>query len=501
VIGFAECDNQSWLSARRVRTAPHQSRSQDRHKQALQLRAQENSMRAAYAVTTIVLAVVAGVAVDPVRFGADDSDRSAALRQAIDDGPARNVVLFIGDGMGDSEITAARNYAVGAAGRLAMDALPLSGAYTTYSVQELDPGLPDYVTDSAASGTGWATGQKTSNGRISTTARTDRDLKTILEIARERGMRTGNVTTAELTDATPAVLAAHVANRSCQGPADMAACPQDRKSAGGKGSIAEQMLAHDIDVLMGGGAARFDQQTMEDGRSPIQEALARGYRVIGGAAGLPLTTPGRKLLGLFNAGNMTTEWSGLEALPYPSNVGRPQVCKEDNRPVGEPSLAEMTAKAIELLDRPTGPGFFLQVEGASIDKEDHNANPCGQIGETIAFDRAVRIGMDFARAHRDTLVIVTADHGHTSQIVSMPTDLDHPTGVMSVLLTHDQAPMTIAYGTNLYHRPMDHTGTQVRIAAMGPQAANVVGIRDQTDLFRLMLRAIDGTSGGQSSTR
>jgi alkaline phosphatase len=145
--------------------------------------------------------------------------------------------------MGDSEITAARNYSVGAAGRLAMDALPLTGEYTTYAVQEIDPTLADYVADSAASGTGWATGSKTSNGRISTTARTDQDLKTILEIARERGMRTGDVTTAELTDATPAVLASHVASRVCQGPGDMTACPQDKKSAGGQGSIAEQLIA------------------------------------------------------------------------------------------------------------------------------------------------------------------------------------------------------------------------------------------------------------------
>jgi len=450
---------------------------------------------------SIASALLAGAAVGSLRSHADEGDRSVSLRQAIDEGRARNIILFIGDGMGDSEITAARNYAVGAAGRLAMDALPLTGAYTTYAVREMDPDVPNYVTDSAASGTAWATGHKTSNGRISTGARTGEDLRTILEIARDRGMRTGDVTTAELTDATPAVLAAHVLSRDCQGPEDMEACPHDRKSAGGKGSIAEQILAHDVDVLMGGGAARFDQQRMEDGRSAVQEALARGYRVIGGASGLPLATPDRKLLGLFNAGNMTTEWTGLEALPYPSNVGRPQVCKEDNRPPGEPSLAEMTAKAIELLDRPSGPGFFLQVEGASIDKQDHNANPCGQIGETVAFDRAIKIGMDFARAHRDTLLIVTADHGHTSQIVPTPNDVDHPTGVLSVLLTHDQAPMTLAYATNGYHRSMQHTGTQLRIAAMGPQAANVVGITDQTDVFRLMMRAIDGTPGPQSSIR
>jgi alkaline phosphatase len=445
--------------------------------------------RIASAAVACVAALMPEIA-RPVSFHAQDGDRTSAVRDAMAGGQARNVLLFIGDGMGDSEITAARNYAVGASGRLAMDALPLTGQYTTYAVQEIDPTLPDYVTDSAASGTGWATGHKTSNGRISTSARTDRDLKTILEIAQERGLRTGDVTTAELTDATPAVLAAHVASRSCQGPTDMAACPQDKKSAGGPGSIAEQLIAHEIDVLMGGGAARFEQQSTEDGLLPVQDALKRGYRVIGGAAGLPLATPGRKLLGLFAAGNMTTEWSGEEALPYPGNVAKPQVCRENNRPIGEPSLAEMTAKAIEMLDRPGGRGFFLQVEGASIDKQDHAANPCAQIGETIAFDRAVKVGMDFARAHPDTLLIVTADHGHTSQIVPLPSDTDHPTGLVSVLLTHDQAPMALAYSTNSYHHSMEHTGTQVRIAAMGPQAANVLGVTDQTDLFRLMLRAM-----------
>jgi alkaline phosphatase len=346
------------------------------------------------------------------------------------------------------------------------------------------------VPDSAATGTAWATGSKTSNGRISTTAGADRDLTTILEIAQQRGMRTGNITTAELTDATPAVLAAHVASRTCQGPGDMAACPQDLKSAGGLGSIAEQEIAHGVDVLMGGGAARFEQQPTEDGRTVVQDALRMGYRVIGATLGLDYATPGRRVLGLFATGNMATEWSGLEARPYPSNVNAPQVCREDNRPRGQPSLAQMTSKAIELLHRPSGPGFFLQVEGASIDKQDHAANPCAQIGETIAFDRAVALGLDYAHTHPDTLVVVTADHAHTSQIVPLPTDGDHGPGLVSLLLTKDQAPMAVSYGTNAYHRSQEHTGTQVRIAATGPQAANVVGVTDQTDLFRLMLRAM-----------
>jgi alkaline phosphatase len=424
---------------------------------------------------------------------AQTGDRTDAVRQAVVGGAARSVILFLGDGLGDSEITLARNYAVGASGRLALDTLPLTGAYTTYSLQERDPTLPDYVPDSAATGTAWATGSKTSNGRISTTAGTDRDLRTILEIAQERGMRTGDVTTAELTDATPAVLAAHVRSRTCQGPADMAECPQDRKSAGGPGSIAEQLIAHRVDVLMGGGAARFEQQPMEDGRTVVQEAFAAGYKVIGAALGLDYLSRGQKVLGLFASGNMATEWTGLEALPYPSNAGHPQTCREDNLPPGQPSLAQMTSKTIELLDRPSGPGFFLQVEGASIDKQDHAANPCAQIGETIAFDRAVRVGLDYARTHPDTLIVVTADHAHTSQIVPLPSDADHGPGLFSVLNTRDQAQMAVSYGTNAYHRSQEHTGTQVRIAAQGPQAANVVGVVDQTDLFRLMLRAIEAT--------
>ena len=426
--------------------------------------------------------------------GADDADRTETVRSAVRGGTARYVILFVGDGLGDSEITAARNYAVGPGGRLALDTLPLTGAYTTYSVLESDPAVPDFVPDSAATGTAWATGHKTSNGRIATSPGDDRDWPTILELAQQRGYRTGDVTTAELTDATPAVLAAHVAHRSCQGPADMDRCAQDRKSAGGPGSIAEQLIDHRVDVLMGGGYARFDQPT-DAGPLVVQHAIAAGYRIVTAASGLEYVRPElqRRLLGLFAAGNMTVEWRGGEALPFPSNTAAPQTCQEDRRPTHEPSLAEMTAKAIELLSGAGGATFFLQVEGASIDKQDHAANPCAQIGETIAFDRAVRVGLEFAKDHSDTLIVVTADHGHTSQIVGTPTDADHPTGLLSTLRTRSGASMTISYSTNSYHRSQDHTGTQVRIAAQGPQAANVVGVIDQTDLFRLLDRALAPT--------
>src|SRR6185295_7244444 len=137
-------------------------------------------------------------------------------------------------------------------------------------------------------------------------------------------------------------------------------------------------------------------------------------------------------------------------------------------------------------------GFFLQVEGASIDKQDHVERPCEQIGETIAFDRAIKVGLDFARNHPDTLIVVTADHAHTSQIVPVPsaTDITRP-GTLSTLLTKgDQSMMTINYGTRAHNQSQDHTGSEVRIAARGPQAANVVGISNQTDLFHTFARAL-----------
>lgn len=425
------------------------------------------------------------------------NDRTAEVRQAIHDGRARNVILFLGDGMGDSEITIARNYRVGAAGRLNLDKLPLTGAYTTYSVEESDPSLPDYVTDSAAAGSSWATGHKTSNGRISTVAgsATVAPYPTILELAQAAGFRTGDVSTAEITDATPAVLASHVNDRGCQGPANMGACAIYKKLNGGPGSIAEQLVDHHVDVLLGGGKQRYDQIIDGGpfaGKSVIDSAVAQGYTVVTDAAGLAATAPGQRVLGLFKAGNMSLEWSGQLAMPFPGSG--PQTCMENQRPANEPSLADMTTKALKLLESGGdrhGKGFFLQVEGASIDKQDHAANPCGQIGETVAFDAAVAAGLEYAKKHPDTLIVVTADHAHTAQIIEpVPvTQTNHP-GAYSVLTTADGANMTVNYASEPADSSQSHTGAQVRIAAQGPQAANVVGVTDQTDLFHTIARAL-----------
>jgi alkaline phosphatase len=441
--------------------------------------------------------IIAGCAghphsVEPIRPLA--ADHSQAVANAINGGQARSVILLIGDGMGDSEITMARNYQVGAAGRLALDGLPLTGAYTTYAVCEDNPALPDYVVDSAASATAWATGHKTSNHRLSTAAGSDQTLRTILERAQENGFATGDVTTAELTDATPAALAAHINQRGCQGPADMTSCPRYRLRAGGAGSIAEQMVDHNVDVLLGGGKQRFDQ-TIEAGphrgQTVVQSAVAGGYTVVTDRAGLDAVQPGNKVLGLFAAAEMTPEWSGEPARPSPGSG--PQRCAARQRPETEPTLADMTRVAIDLLDHRQASrrqGFFLQVEGASIDKFAHLADPCGQIGEAIGFDAAVRVALDYAHEHPDTLVVVTGDHAHSSQIVPVAKGADHSPGLRSTLVTHDDAPMTISYATSGAGRLQEHTGTQIRIAAQGPQAANVVGVTDQTDLFHTMARAL-----------
>jgi alkaline phosphatase/streptomycin-6-phosphatase len=451
--------------------------------------------------------VVAGLSLTTsgVLLRADRDDRGHDLREAINSGRAKNVILFLGDGMGDSEITVARNYQVGANGRLWMDTLPFTGEYTTYALQESNPSLIDYVTDSAASGTGWATGFKTSNGRISSVAGTGAAVTrygTILELAQRAGFKTGNVSTAEITDATPAVLDSHINDRGCQGPANMGTCAPSKKENGGPGSIAEQSVDHHVNVILGGGLARFQQLITGGphvGKTVVQSAQLQGYHVVFDAANLAGANSDR-VLGLFNAGNMSLEWNGLQATPFPgSGLPAGQVCAENQRPVNEPSLADMTTKAIDLLDDGDGRhghqksrGFFLQVEGASIDKQDHVEAPCQQIGETIAFDRAIRVGLNFAKSHPDTLIIVTADHAHTSQIVPVPGNepLGRP-GTLSTLLTKgDQSLMTINYATRPHGQSQDHTGAEVRIAAQGPQGASVVGVTNQTDLFHTIARAL-----------
>ncbi|MCT9621698.1 alkaline phosphatase [Curtobacterium sp. C2H10] len=416
-------------------------------------------------------------------------DQTRSIQQEIKRAGAKNVILLIGDGMGDSEITIARNYQYGAAGRLpGLDALPLTGSYTTYSLYKdgADKGKPDYVTDSAASGSAWATGTKTYDGAISVDI-DGKQQQTLLELAKANGLRTGDVSTAEIQDATPAVQVAHVGARSCYGP-DTASCGTDALQNGGLGSISEQLLNTRPDLTLGGGSASF-QQTAKAGQwqgsTLFDQAEQRGYQVVSDADGLAAVRradQSKPLLGLFTPGNFPTRYAPTTATVGGADQAPVQCTPNPARLSTGLSLQSLTNKSIDLLNRDrgkTGKGFFLQVEGASIDKQDHAADACGQIGETIDFDEAVQSALAFAKKDGNTLVIATADHAHSSQIV----DSTPPTSLSTALRTADGTTMKVSYGTSAAGSSQQHTGTQVRIAAYGPGAANVVGLSDQTDTF------------------
>ncbi len=430
----------------------------------------------------------------------DQPTSTAKTRAALDGGKPKNIIYLLGDGMGTQEITAARYYRHGAAGRMNVDRLPFTGFQTTWSIKPgpAAPYKPDYDPDSASTGTMWATGAKTIDERISqgpsaSLEEPGEKLPTVLEAAQKAGKRTGNVTTAEVTDATPAVLDSHISQRGCQGPADATRlCPTETTQVGGPGSIAEQTVKHDVDVVLGGGRARFQQAIPGSRRDKTVEQLARnrGQLEVTDAAGLASARRrDRPVLGLFTPGTMTTEWNGPTATRGDGTP--PQRCAEDHRPANEPSLADMTSKAIDLLRNRKG--FFLQVEGASIDKQDHAANACAQIGETVAFDDAIGVALDYQQQHPDTLIVVTADHAHTSEIVAEDTSgTGNPTGYSNNLTTADDQTLRITYGTAGGRDPADtppsqqHTGSVVPVWGGGPGAAGVLGTTDHTDLFGLL---------------
>lgn len=412
----------------------------------------------------------------------NDSDQTEALRSSILNSDAKNVIVLIGDGMGDSEITVARNYAEGAAGEFAgIDALPLTGQYTTYALNK--DGTPNYASESASTASGWSTGTKTNNGALSVDIHGEAQA-TLLELAKANGLKTGNVSTAEIQDATPGAEIAHVSARSCYGPtATTKTCPEAALENGGLGSISEQLLNVRPDVTLGGGSKTFTETAVAgpwQGQTLFDQATDRGYQLVNDAASLAAVTAAdanAPLLGLFTEGNFPTRWVGPEATIGGGDLPAVSCTENPERLDTGLSLGSLTSKAIDLL-KSDDQGFFLQVEGASIDKRDHAADACGQIGETIDLDEAVQEALEFAKADGDTLVVVTADHAHTSQILGST-----PPGLSAHLLTEEGQPMIVGYGTAEAGGSQQHTGSQVRIAGYGPGAANVVGLTDQTDLF------------------
>lgn len=464
---------------------------------------------------------------------------------AIGNKKAKNVVLFIGDGMGDSEITVARDYLKGANGHFdgldavgqpsALDDVQAgTGQYTTFSVgngskdsavgkdgdgklvANPNPGKLTPVTDSSASGSAWATGTKTYNNAVDVDIYGNPQLN-LFELAKAAGKATGNVTTAEIQDATPAVLESHSSERACYGPqgktdgtsnnASKQCLINQLKENGGIGSISEQLLDTRADVTIGGGSKYF-RQTVQGGeykgKTVWEQAKEMGFQTVENdpaAMNALQYKDGQPVLALMSDGNMPTKFNPSKATDKdPAKDANPTVCTPNADWLGNQgsSLKDMTKKALDLLnDNPNGQknGFFLQVEGASIDKQDHAGNACGQIGETDDFDQAIAYAMQNVDL-TNTLVIVTADHAHTSQILNA-----QPAYALStVLKTADGNNMVVSYGTaqddsrdadgGYNGGDMEHTGTQLRIAASGPGAQRVIGLTDQTDNFYTIAGAL-----------
>lgn len=335
---------------------------------------------------------------------------------------ARNVILFVGDGMGVSTVTAARilegqlRGETGEENLLSFERFPYTALSKTYNINQ-------QVADSAGTMSAMMTGAKTRAGVINITAdnhRADctgslrRGLMSLPELARAAGLATGVVTTTRITHATPAATFARSPAREWEVDSAMT----DAARAAGCTDIARQLLepadGHGHDVVFGGGRAAFLPTTQtdpeypgqtgarRDGRDLIHEWLANNGTYVWNAeqfAAIDPTTD-KRVLGLFEPSHMQYELDRA------------------NDPAGEPSLAEMTTKAIDLLAR-RGNGYVLVIEGGRIDHAHHANNAVRALHETIALAEAVRVARE--RVDNDTLIVVTADHSHVFTLAGYPT--------------------------------------------------------------------------------
>jgi len=426
---------------------------------------------------------------------------------------APKVVLIIGDGMDGQQITIARHYLVGERGWLTVDEMPVRSAVRFETVAEEDPSLPEYVPDSANTATSMAAGIVTSAGRIGTTAGTDQDVVSIMELAAAAGLRTGIVTTASVTDATPAAFVAHVNWRLCEGPRGMVAsnaanrvfavdCAPDLKANGGKGSIAEQIAASRLDVVLGGGMGQFAQIAEGETTKTVADlAAANGFTLARTAAELAALPRTSKVLGLFAPGTMPVKWRGVgdaKAEHVRHVDGRvvlpePFTCEANPEFAPSPKLVDMTRAALEHLD---GRGFMLMVESASIDKQSHFRRPCGQIGELGQLDETLRLVLDYARQHPETLVLVTADHSQAAQLLPEHSVLANAAspGYFARLRTPEGALLGVGYSTNDSTVQEDHTGGDVPLLASGPGAQSIPATIRQRDIFGLLTRHLGLTA-------
>lgn len=343
-----------------------------------------------------------------------------AQRLTRNSASAKNVILFVGDGMGISTITAARilegqlRGESGEENQLSFEKFPYVALSKTYSVNQ-------QTSDSAPTMTAMVTGVKTNDRLISVDQFVKlgepdwqivqhHRLKTVLEMAEERGLSTGVVSSARLTHATPAACYAHTSDRDWEGDTNGATVPDIARQ------LIEFPFGNGLEVALGGGREHFlplsakDPEDLEktgsrkDERDLTQEWIKKYPKAafvwndIRFIEVNPATTD--HLLGLFERSHLEFEHD------RPRDIG------------GEPSLSEMTAKAIAILRR-NKKGFFLMVESGRIDHAHHAGNAFRALTDTIELAKAVQLAKDKTNP-RDTLIIVTADHSHVFTIAGYP---------------------------------------------------------------------------------
>lgn len=327
----------------------------------------------------------------------------------------KNVIFFLGDGMGLTTMTAARIYKAGEAGELTMDTLPETAFITTYSGDA-------QVTDSAPSMAAYMTGVKMNNEVVSMSANTSAYDKTtfasyvsgadttcpanngtavptLLEKAKTAGLATGLVTTTRITHATPATAFAHICHRDAENTIAAQLVPN--------GSGYNTALGNGVDVILGGGLRHFMPKgtagsSRTDTRDLVAEFKTAGYKFVSNKSEFDATSStDSKLVGLFTGSHMSYD---LDRLSTPATLAK------------EPSLAEMTGKAIDVL-KGNKKGMFLMVEGGRIDHALHETTARKALQDTVAFDDAIKLAIDKMKVIdpelKNTLIVVTADHDHT----------------------------------------------------------------------------------------
>lgn len=332
--------------------------------------------------------------------------------------PAKNVIVFIGDGMSLATVNAARIYEgqqrgeTGEENLLSFERFPYSGLIKTYNTNAMVP-------DSAGTMSAIMTGVKTGAGIISMSedvrygdcaSGMDKSLPSLLSFAESMGKRTGVVTTTRITHATPAATYAHSVSREWEDDSEI---PEEQKAAGCK-DIASQLLSFDvgdgIDVVMGGGREQFLPKTENDPEYPDKTgARADGRNLI--LEWMKKYPKGEFVWDRRQFDAINAKTNKVLALFEPSHMAywAEQFIRQPN----EPSLVEMTTKAIQLLQNKEK-GFFLVVEGGRIDHAHHGGSAGIALTETVEFAKAVAKARELTAGH-DTLIVVTADHGHTLQ--------------------------------------------------------------------------------------